>query len=109
MELTFLTAELREVCEKRAVAASTLGYAAARELSDRLADIEAVNNVAELSLLLGQAISDRSDTEKSLRLEAGCQIIFASAHPPASNAPSETVDWTKTSRMKILAIEVINE
>ena len=109
MELTFLTAALREVCEKRAVAVANLGYAAARELSDRLADIQAVDSVDELSQLLGQAISDKSATEKALRLDTGHEILFSSAHPLAGKAPSEMTDWTKTSRMKILAIEPTNE
>jgi hypothetical protein len=58
LELTFHTAELREICEKRSVAAAEFGYAAARELAERLADIEALDTVAELSLLRPEAICD---------------------------------------------------
>jgi hypothetical protein len=65
LELTFQTAELRDICEKRTVAAKELGYAAARELAERLADIEALDTVSDLSLLLGDAICDRSPTEKN--------------------------------------------
>ena len=108
MELTFHTAELREICEKRAVAAAELGYAAARELAERLADIEVLDTVADLSLLLGEAICDRGPAEKSLRLNSGFDIIFVSAHPPPAGATLKATDWTKTSRMKIMAIEPIN-
>jgi hypothetical protein len=108
LELTFQTAELREICEKRDVAVAKLSYAAARELAERLADIEALDTVADLSALLGEAICDRSPTEKSLRLNSGFDVVFASAHPsPADGAPKAT-DWTKTNRMKITAIERFN-
>lgn len=108
LELTFYTAELREICEKRSVAAAKLGYAAARELAERIADIEATDTVAELSLLLGETISDRNPTEKSLRLSSGFDIVFASAHPSPLGATPKATDWKKTSRMKITAIEPIN-
>jgi hypothetical protein len=108
LELTFHTAELREICEKRDVAAAELGYAAARELADRLADIEAIDTVAELSLLFGEAISERSPTEKYLRLNSGFDVVFVSGHPSAAATTSKTKDWIKTSRMKITGIEPIN-
>jgi hypothetical protein len=108
LELTFHTAELREICEKRAVAAAELGYAAARELAERLADIEVLDTVDELCLLLGEAICDRSPTEKCLRLNSGFGVVFASAHPsPLDGAPKAT-DWKNTHRMKIMAIEPVN-
>lgn len=108
LELHFLTAELREVCEKRSAATTAFGYAAARELADRLADVDAVDNVNELSQLLGQAVSDRSSMEKSLRLEAGYSIVFGSAHPEDLKVPMQMTDWAKTSRIMILAIEANN-
>jgi hypothetical protein len=108
LELTFHTSELREICEKRSVAAAELGYAAARELAERLADIEAIDTVAELSLLLGEAIRDRSPTEKSLHLNSGFHVVFVSAHPLTAAATSRATDWKATTRMKITAIEPIN-
>jgi hypothetical protein len=109
LEITFHTADLREICEKRSVAAARLGYAAARELAERLADVDALDNVAELSSLLGDAICDRSPTERSLRLNSGFQVVFVSAHPSSAGASQHATDWTATSRMKITAIELIND
>jgi hypothetical protein len=108
LELTFHTAELREICEKRDVAAAELGYSAARELAERLADIEALDTVANLSALIGEAICDRSPTEKSFRLNSGFDVVFVSAHPSPAESTAKATDWTKTSRMKITAIEPIN-
>jgi hypothetical protein len=105
LEFTFHTAELREICEKRAVAAAKLGYAAARELAERLADIEALDTVADLCLLLGASICDRSPTEKFLRLNSRFDVVFVSAHPSPPEGPPKATDWQKTSRMKITGIE----
>lgn len=107
MELTFSTAELREVCEKRSVAVAKLGYSPARELAERLADVEAADTVADLSLLLGEAICDRSPTEKCIRLSAGFAVTFVSGHT-AHMETTEATDWSQTSRMKITAIEPIH-
>jgi hypothetical protein len=108
LELTFNTAELRDICEKRAVAAEKLGYAAARELADRLADIEALDTVADLVQLLGQAVRDRGRHAKSFQLEAGFDVVFKSGHPALSTDNPEPTNWDATTRMKILAIEQVN-
>ena len=108
MELTFQTAELREICEKRDVATLKLGYAAARELADRLADIEAVDTVAELSQLLGGLICEESPTKRFVRLKSEIRICFVSAHREPAGPASQATDWEKTSRVRIIAIEQIN-
>ena len=109
MELTFHTAELREICEKRDVAAAKLGYPAARELADRLADIEAVDTVTDLSQLLGdETICDSGTHEKTLHLKSGLHIVLVSAHTDAMSAPQKAPEWANTTRIKIMAIERSN-
>ena len=109
LELTFQTAELRDICEKRAVATAELGYAAARELAERLADIGAVDTVAELSELLGAAINERSAHEKCrLHLKSGFDVILELAHPSPSGSKPRSTAWDKTTRMKVTAIEPID-
>jgi len=107
LELTFRTAELRETCEKRDVAIARMGYDAARELEERLADIEAVDTVGELSELLGPAMGDSGGTEKFVSLQAGFQVRFSSAHPRDAES-QQPIDWSQTSRVKILGIEKID-
>jgi hypothetical protein len=108
LELTFHTAELREICEKRAIAAAKLGYAAARELAERLADIEALDTVADLSVLFGGAVCDRGPSEKSFRLNSGFDVVFVSGHPSGAGLDSKATEWAKTNRVKITAIEPAN-
>jgi hypothetical protein len=108
LELHFHTAELREICEKRAVAAAELGYAVARELAERLADIEALDTVSQLCDMLGESIYDKSPDEKCLRLSSGFVVVFKSAHPSLAGATARVSDWKKTTRMMITAIEPVN-
>lgn len=108
LELTFHTAELRDICEKRTVAIAHLGYLPARELAERLADIEAAATIAELSELLGQAMSDRNQHEKRVHLNSGFDLILESAHPSLSESKPRATDWDKTTRMKVTAIEPAN-
>jgi hypothetical protein len=107
LEITFRTAELRDLCEKREVASAAMGYEAARELEQRLADIDAVDTVEELVLLLGPSVVDSSPSEKRIQLPSDYCICFGSAHPKDSGVQQGT-DWGNTSRVKILGIEKID-
>jgi hypothetical protein len=108
LELTFQTVKLREICERRDTAASELGYAAARELSGRLADIEVLDSVADLCQLFGPLILDMSPTQKAIQLKAGWSVVFVSGHNLPPEVTLTATDWKKTSRMKITAIEATN-
>ena len=63
MELAFATVELRGICENRRRATTVMGPEAARELSQRLADLAALATVADLIDLSPLNIIDRSPTE----------------------------------------------
>jgi hypothetical protein len=108
LELTFHTPELRDVCEKRTVAIAALGYQSARELAERLADIDAVGTATELSELLGRAMTGRSPHEKCVHLNSGFDLILESAHPSPLGSKPRATDWEKTTRMKVTAIEPVN-
>jgi hypothetical protein len=104
LELSFLTAEIREVCAKRSEAAAKLGYAAAAELARVLSDIEAFDNFAEFGGMFGHQISDVSETEKCFRMKTG-SISFTSGHPRNLGTQAAATDWSKTARLMITAIE----
>ena len=63
LELSSLTAEIREICAKRSEAAAKLGYAAAAELARVLSDIEAFDNIAEFNAMFGH---QRSPTRRKI-------------------------------------------
>lgn len=109
MELSFATTELREICEKRDAAVAALGTAAALELEQRLADIEALETAADLGALFPADVLERSQTERALRLRAGYKIAFRSGHVHTPFTPMGDTDWRKVTRMRILAIEADDE
>lgn len=104
MELTFETAELREICEKRSVATEAYGADAADELGHRLADFDASENAEEFCALAGGAVSDMGPKQKCLHLRCGLRVILRSAHA-RDNGELGATNWNGTTRIKILKIE----
>jgi hypothetical protein len=105
LELSFSTTELREICEKRAVAVAALGLAAALELEQRLADIEASDTAAELSALFPDDISNRTPVERGLRIKAGYWLVFCSGHVRTPTTSAGATDWDGVTRMRVVALE----
>lgn len=109
MELSFANLELREICEKREAAVSAIGQTAALELAQRLADFVEFDNVADFSVLFPGDVLDRSADERSLRLNAGFEVVFRSGHVKTPTTSTKAVDWAKVTRIRIVAIESANE
>lgn len=108
MELSFSTAEVREICEKRQAAIDAIGAATAAELAERLADIEAVGTAAELAGLFSDTIEQRSPTEFALLLNSGRRLVMRSGHAKTPMTDSGATDWEKVTRVKIVTIEAGN-
>jgi|SRR6266436_6154314 len=105
VELAFATIELRGICESRRRATTALGFDAARELEQRLADLSALATVRDLFDLFADDIIDRSPSERSVRLRAGYDLVFCAGHVDVPLAEDGSPDWTKVSRIRILALE----
>lgn len=85
-----------------------MGAEAARELSQRLADLAAVATVAELVDLFPTNVIDRSPTERAVRLRAGHDLIFRAGHVQIPVTEDGGTDWTRVSRIRIIALETRN-
>lgn len=109
MELSFANPELREICEKREAAVAAIGPAAALELAQRLADIIEFDSVADFAVLFPGDVLDRSIEERSLRLNAGVELVFRSGHVQTPTTSTKAVDWGKVTRIRIVAIESTDE
>jgi hypothetical protein len=107
--LNFPTEELREICAKRSVATAKLGTAAALELAQKLADMEACENAAEFCELYPMLVSDVSGNEKSLNLSSGHLVNFRSGHPSYPYPPAKVTDWNNTTRLRIVSIETSDD
>jgi hypothetical protein len=108
LELPSSTAEIRDICEKRSVATAKLGYASALELARVLADFEAFDRYSEFEALFGSQVSNVSNSEKRIVLKTGVSIVFRSGHPRNLGTSAVATDWSKVSRLMIIAIESPN-
>jgi hypothetical protein len=68
LELSYYSAEIRAICFGRDEAAAKLGYAAARELAQILADIDAFENFQEFNTMFGHRIADEGVEKKRFLL-----------------------------------------
>jgi hypothetical protein len=96
------------MCENRRIAKTALGADAARELAARLADFVASTSAAELTDLFGDDIIDRPPSERSLRLHTGYNLVFRSGHVTLSVAADGATDWTRVTRIQVVALEPRN-
>jgi hypothetical protein len=105
VELSFDTAELREICEKRTAAEKSMGLSAALELEQCLADIEAADTFAEFSLLYPELIFDRPPDDRLLRFTAERQLVFCPGHVKTPRTSTGITNWERVTRLRIKAIE----
>jgi hypothetical protein len=108
VELAFATTRLRSICENRRTARTALGEDAARELAARLADFSASPTAADLSDLFGDDIVERPPSERSLRLHTGYNLIFRPGHVDIPRDAAGATDWTKVTRIQVVALEARN-
>lgn len=106
MELVFLTAELRDICEIRAVAVEKFGPVIAIELAGRLADIEAVDSMEELIGLYPDDVAAVGNTGYRLRLMSDAVLALGAGNVNAPQHENGTIDWSRVDRMLVRGIEV---
>lgn len=104
LEVAFLSKELRSTCESPTRAKRELGDAAAAALRRCLADLEAVETVAEL-MEMGLDFESCASTVGLIRFSLSkgrhicCQVNHH--HVPMNG---EVVDWARVTRLKVLHI-----
>ena len=97
LEFAFRTEDLRSMCEKQEVASEEYGILVADSLRQQLADLRAVDSIADLppttSILL-------SDDKSHLVLEASPELSLKIL-PNHSRVPQREgfVDWSKVHRI----------
>lgn len=103
--IAFDSHELRDICEKREVAETALGLQAAHHLEQQLADIEALENFAELEELHGGLIGFRDGGFRTVNLGPKCMLILRSNHVTAPMLTTGEIDWSKVTRIRIVGVE----
>ena len=96
MELSFATRRLRSEALDRSCAERSYGLTTALELHARLADLAAAVTVADLPRVTGWQVRG-----SELRVRLSTDSVLACAPVPAS----ESVDWGRVHRLRVLGIE----
>lgn len=102
MDVDYLTAEIRSLCMESRKATRILGADSAKKLRNRLADLEAARNVAEL--LAGRPHPYRGQMEKrfSLDLAGGKRLLFVPTKDPPPTKADRSIDWTAVAAVTIV-------
>lgn len=105
MEISFDTIPLRTLCEDPKVADANYKPAVAATLRNRLADLDAAATVSDLPPV-GNPRSLLVDEQARyvLDLTSSYALHFCSAHVKTPRLTTGEVDWSKVSRIKLLAI-----
>lgn len=104
LEIAFQSKQLRAICESPAKAKRELGDSAASNLRRHLADLEAVETVAELSEI-GLEFERYGDKLGSIRFGlGGGRHLYCDVNHHHMPMNGEAVDWTKVTRLKVIQI-----
>lgn len=104
MEFAFLTARIKEVCERRASAVAELGEEAALDLERRLADIDACDDALEFRALFGDDLVELSGHRWVLHFAGGRCMELVAGHAKPRLTETGATDWGKVTRLRIEAI-----
>ena len=109
LEFTFLTARIREICERRAAAVAQLGEAAALDLERTLADIDACDDALEFQVLCGDDVVELSGHRWALHFASKYRMELVAGHIKARLTETGATDWGKVTRLRIEVIGGSND
>lgn len=105
MEISFENKNLRRLCESQNRAKNQLGDISAQKLKNLLADLDALNNVAEMLSLRIHNLTIGKDGIFTIELAENSKIVFSANHLQTPLLTNKAVDWSKVTRIKILSLE----
>lgn len=104
LDIAYQTEALRQLCISKKAATKKLGALTAEQLANRLADLRAAVTVDDLLVGLRPQATGAEGEMRVLDLDHEKTIVFAAQHLTLPRLPSKRVDWTKVTRVKIIAI-----
>jgi hypothetical protein len=104
LEFTFLTARIKEICERRASAVAGLGEEAALDLERRLAEIDACDDALEFRALCGDDLVELSGHRWALSLMGEARMELVAGHARPRLTETGATNWGKVKRLRIEAI-----
>jgi len=105
VNLAFATLKLRSLCECQAKAEHQFGFAVAKQLRARLADLREVDTVLELPAGRPRRIPARPHEYYVINLAKGYRLVLRANHSNIPVLATGKVDWSEVSRVMIIRIE----
>jgi hypothetical protein len=105
VNLAFATLRIRSLCECQAEAEEAYGFAVAKQLRARLADLREVDTVLELPVGRPREIPASPHNNYALNLAKGYRLVMRANHHKIPILESGRVDWSEVSRVMIIRIE----
>lgn len=109
IQLAFQDDKLRQVCESTVSAKRRFGVSAAESLRNRLADLQACANVAELMSLGFTTVDKGTEARIFVSMADGYTVIAVANNRPEPRLQGGRLDWKRVTRLKITSIERANE
>ena len=106
MEIKFKDKNVRELCEKQAVAVKKLGPLCARKLRSRLDDLDTAERISDLIAGNPHPLKGKRLGQLALDLVGGFRLVFKSANDPIPRHEDGGIDWTQVT---IVCIEFIGD
>ena len=104
LEIAFQTRELRATCESPTRARRELGEPGSKALRRALADMNAVETVAEL-FEMGLGIENCTREHGMLRFQLSEELgLYCNANQQNVPMNGETIDWAVVTRLKVIRI-----
>jgi hypothetical protein len=109
LDFAYLTARIKEICERRECAVAELGKPAARELERRLADIDACDTAVDFAALYEEDLLALSGHRWALCLTEDVGMQLVAAHVKVPLTKTGATDWSKVTKFRIEAIGGTND
>lgn len=108
MLITFGSTKLAKCCNECKQAERAYGTKLAQKLMQRLSELNAANNLFEISKLPPPRCHELTGQRKntfSIDLEHPFRLLFIPAHNPIPRLPDHGIDLKKVTEIEIIAIE----
>lgn len=104
MDIGFETPDLQELCEIERVAKRKLGAPCAKQLHNRLADIQAASVVTDLIAGKPHPLERERTGQYSANLVGPVRLVFEPADKPIPKTIEGKTDWSKVTKVTVVYI-----
>lgn len=105
MIIAFETKALRDICEDGDAAVEQLGPSLAASLQQTLADLRAAGSISEL-VVGDPQIGGENGAALTVSLTDGGRLVLMANHVQPPMTVDGSVDWSRTSRVRLTRIDV---